>query len=223
MHWLTEAVLSRTTVLISIYHEENKAQRKLQCCPIKERSQDLNPGSHECWAKCRSWISPFDPHSYPLSSYCPQRPCPWSSPVPPSNVPVHLFIAELEIIFCRLRQLWMLIVKSSRSGFWYFSVVPSTLLSPLDVPCTSCPAISASDQALPAWPRSAHSEERPRETHPGRRAGQQWLGLAKASLSSLFALCFQEGAFALVFKSIHYPGEAVATRWGKCVYISSSK
>lgn len=24
---------------------------------------------------------------------------------------------------------------------------------------------------------------------------------------------FQEGAFALVFKSVHYPGEAVGTRW----------
>ena len=32
-------------------------------------------------------------------------------------------------------------------------------------------------------------------------------------------MSFQEGAFALVFKSIHYPGEAVATRRGSPLLI----
>lgn len=54
-----------------------------------------------------------------------------------------------------------------------------------------------------------------------KRAGMaclgQWSAVARLvrvshSSSRPLLLCFQEGAFALVFKSIHYPGEAVATR-----------
>lgn len=43
--------------------------------------------------------------------------------------------------------------------------------------------------------------------------------------SFFFLLCvhgFQEGAFALVFKSIHYPGEAVATRLVKVHFIHNA-
>ena len=41
----------------------------------------------------------------------------------------------------------------------------------------------------------------------------QWAGLAGPEhvVPHPCLLCLQEGAFALVFKSIHYPGEAVAT------------
>lgn len=52
--------------------------------------------------------------------------------------------------------------------------------------------------------------------------------LIEISCSGLFffSLCclhgFQEGAFALVFKSIHYPGEAVATRLVKAHFMCNS-
>lgn len=139
MHCLIEAIQGRTTVLMSIHHEENEAHRG---CSVGQL-EDLNPGSNVCWVKHGSWISAFNPHSCSLIL------------APGSDTPVHP-------VLCRAGTPSLL----ASAGVVAHTVIhkvfgPIDLLSPPDLTLPGYPAFSNWSEHCHLDPRTTHSEEWP--------------------------------------------------------------
>lgn len=127
-------------------------------CPVKGWSHDLNPDTNVCWAKLRSWISPFNPHNYSLSRYHPWGPGqdPWLRFSFPEVLTAAVHPGHHRAGNCSLwawtGRFILLTMKSTSSGLWYLIVVPPVSLSPPDITLRKLSYIQHPEWVTPGLP-----------------------------------------------------------------------